>query len=364
MLCVKKDIIEFIKEIGHVKRIAILNKIFVEGDVVSHTIKEQVKELTKMGYDVTIFTLESNIKINAKIRILGSPKNFILKRIYWLLFLFDPRLVKWSRELKDFDLIIVHTSPLTYLAYLAKKRYKKTCCLYDHGEPLHYKDFKLIYPKLIERIYVMTMYKLMYLPTRNFDYFIANSIFSAKILQYRLRVKDIAIIYPKIDENRFKKELKRGVIREKYGLGDSPLLLFVGRIVPSKGIHLLIEAFRLVKQEVPSVKLIIVGNPYYKDYFIKLKSIADDSVIFASLVSEEDLPYYYADCDLYVTCSLWEGFNRPLVEAQMCGKPVVAFDIGSHKEVSKMEFLIERGNLREFSRKIIDVLRTKYVRMT
>jgi 1,2-diacylglycerol 3-alpha-glucosyltransferase len=363
MLSVKKDIMEFLKEMKHVKRIAILNKVLLEGDGVSHTIKEQVKELTEMGYDVTIFTLESNIKINAKIRVLGSPKNFILKRIYWLLFLFDPRLIKWSRELKDFDLIIAHTSPLTYLAYLAKKRYGVTCCLYDHGEPLHHEDFKLIYPKLIERMYVMAMCKLMYLPTKNFDYFIANSIFSAKILQYRLKVKDIAIVYPRIDENRFKK-MKRRVIREKYGLGDGPLLLFVGRIVPSKGIHLLIEAFRLVRQEVPGVKLIIVGHPYYKGYFMKLRSMADDSVIFAGHVSEEDLPYYYADCDLYVTCSLWEGFNRPLVEAQMCGKAVVAFDIGPHREVVRNGFLIKRGDLRGFSRKIIDILRTKYVRVT
>jgi 1,2-diacylglycerol 3-alpha-glucosyltransferase len=251
---------------------------------------------------------------------------------------------------------MVHTSPFTYLAWLAKKKYGVKCCLFDHGEPIRYEDFRLLYPKLIERIYAMVMCESIYLPVKKFDYFITNSLFSANILRNRLGVEDIAIIYPKIDESKFNEKLDGKVVREKYKLEDNPLLLFVGRIVPSKGIHLLIEAFKLVRQKIPNAKLIIVGDTSYKNYFLKLKSLVDDSIIFAGYVPDEELPQYYAACDLYVTCSLWEGFNRPLAEAKMCHKPVVAFDIGPHKEVHVNGLLVRVGDIKKFADSIIEVI--------
>jgi len=44
------------------------------------------------------------------------------------------------------------------------------------------------------------------------------------------------------------------------------------------------------------------------------------------------LSCYYAACNVYATASLWEGFDLPLEEAKMCGRRVVAFDIGAHRE--------------------------------
>jgi 1,2-diacylglycerol 3-alpha-glucosyltransferase len=109
----------------------------------------------------------------------------------------------------------------------------------------------------------------------------------------------------------------------------------VGRISPPKGIHLLIEAFNLVKQEIPAAKLVIVGKHSLSGYSKKLKQMSDTSVIFTGDVSDEDLPCYYAACNVYATATLWEGFDLPVAEAQVCGKPVVAFDIGPHPEVVK-----------------------------
>jgi len=167
---------------------------------------------------------------------------------------------------------------------------------------------------------------------------------------------DSIVIYNKINLRKFKKGLDGTIIRKKYQIKKEPVILYVGRIAPHKGIHYLIEAFKLAKSFYPSAKLIIVGKSYHDKYFHKLKKIADASVIFAGAVDEEELPLYYAACDVYATCSLFEGFNLTLVEAQACGKPVVAFDIGPHREIVKNGFLVEKGNINEFVKMLIHLM--------
>ena len=112
--------------------------------------------------------------------------------------------------------------------------------------------------------------------------------------------------------------------------------MFVGRITPYKGVDLLINAFTMVKQLIPETRLIIIGKHSLKNYSDKLRRMSDTSIIFEEDVLDEDMPLYYAACDVYATASLWEGFDLPMAEAQACGKPVVAFDIGSHQEVIKV----------------------------
>ena len=63
--------------------------------------------------------------------------------------------------------------------------------------------------------------------------------------------------------------------------------------------------------------------------------MAGKDVILTTLVKDEELPTYYAACDYYITASVDECFNLPAAEAQACGKPIIAFDIGSHSEVVK-----------------------------
>ena len=123
---------------------------------------------------------------------------------------------------------------------------------------------------------------------------------------------------------------------------------FVGRIHPTKNIHELFKVFKMIKDRIPDAKLIIVGKPVIEEYYKRVKSMADDSVIFTGYVSDEELPYYYAACDVYVTCSLSEGFNLPLVEAQKYEKPVVTYDIGPHREVVTRGALVKMGDIKGF----------------
>jgi 1,2-diacylglycerol 3-alpha-glucosyltransferase len=106
-----------------------------------------------------------------------------------------------------------------------------------------------------------------------------------------------------------------------------------------------------------NVKLLIVGKPTFHGYYSQLKKSANKNVIFKESVDDKELPYYYAACDLYITASLWEGFDLPAAEAQACGKRVVAFDIGSHPEVVKNGILVDKKDKLAFAKAIIKELK-------
>jgi len=157
------------------------------------------------------------------------------------------------------------------------------------------------------------------------------------------------VAYNKIDNKRFNKKVKGTKIIKKYNLKNKKVFLYVGRIAPHKGIHLLAGAFELIKEKIPNSKLLIIGKPTFNDYFKKLKRIKDKDIIFTGFVPDEELPYYYAACNVYLTTSQWEGFNLPAAEAQACNKPVTAFNIGSHPEIVKKGILVKNKDIKAFA---------------
>ena len=120
---------------------------------------------------------------------------------------------------------------------------------------------------------------------------------------------------------------------------------------------LLLRIFSIVNKKMPNAKLLIIGRPTFRNYYKKLKKLANKNVIFKEFAGSDELPYYYAACDLYVTASLWEGFNLPAAEAQACGKKVVAFNVCSHTEVVKNGILAEKNNMKEFADAITKLIK-------
>ena len=219
------------------------------------------------------------------------------------------------------------------------------------GEPI----FRLTLLDIAGLFYTRIFSPIYWRLIKNFDLIVSVSHFSRRMLKENTGLDSI-VLYNKIDLQRFRKNLDGKVIRKKHQIGDEPVILYVGRIAPHKGIHYLIEAFRLVKKHQPSAKLLIVGRSYHDKYFDRLKKLADESIIFVGPVDEKELPLYYAACDVYATCTIFEGFNLPLIEAQASGKPVVAFDIGPHREIVKNGFLVEKGNINEFAKMLIHLI--------
>lgn len=311
-------------------KVAILCNSFCRNSGVDRVVFWQAQKLIQEGKHVTIFTFKANMDPphNADIKIVKIPNGFIIEMIWRLFFPLDIfKMIHLLSILKSYKVVYSHHYPWNMLAYLAKKKYGIEYIYYYHhiNPPESYFGF-------IQRKYAQ-IYNFMTIWTaKKADSAISISKFSQKSLLKEVGLKS-EVVSNVIDNKRFHFGLNGSLLREELALEDNPVILFVGSIRPPKCIHLLIESFNVVKRSIPNAKLVIIGEITFGKYYEKLKKMSDNSVIFAGYVSDDELPSYYAACDVYATASLWEGFNLPLVEAQACGKPVVAFDIGPHKEV-------------------------------
>lgn len=110
-------------------------------------------------------------------------------------------------------------------------------------------------------------------------------------------------------------------ILKKYNLSKNKYILFVGRLIPEKGVHHLIEAFKKVDTK---LNLVIVGdNKYDKEYVEKLKNSGDNRVIFTGFIFGEKFKMILKNCIFYVQPSEVEGTSPMLLTAMGYGKCVI-----------------------------------------
>ncbi len=115
-----------------------------------------------------------------------------------------------------------------------------------------------------------------------------------------------------------------------------PFILNVGTIEPRKNHLFLLEAYARVLDKVPH-NLVIVGRQGWGGIDLEAAIRSKDlegRVKWVSDTDDQALARYYAEADLYVTCSTYEGFNLPILEAISCGTPIMASDIPVHREVA------------------------------
>lgn len=125
----------------------------------------------------------------------------------------------------------------------------------------------------------------------------------------------------------------RGSFRRAFGLGDGPLIVFVGKITPRKGVDVLLRA---VAQLPPAVRLVVAGNFMMPEAPIRAiveQLHLEDRVLFPGLLLGEDRNAAYADADVVAYPSTDEIFGLVAAEALMCGTPVVVGDDSGCGEV-------------------------------
>lgn len=132
--------------------------------------------------------------------------------------------------------------------------------------------------------------------------------------------------------------IKSDIIKEKYGIKKDEYILFLGRMVPEKGVHYLIEAFNKVKTD---KKLVIAGGASDTDiYYSELKEKAKDNknIIFTGFVQGKELEELYSNAYIYCLPSDLEGMPLSLLEAMSYGNCCLTSDIDECAEV-----LLDKG---------------------
>jgi len=357
------------------------------GDPTSIFVLEYAKQLLKTGNDVEVLAPHApnikkeesidGVKIKriqyvypAKYQSLaygaGIPAN--MNKSYWAKIQFLPyifaSLGELSKEVEEFDPNVVHAMwafPQGFIASLLKK----------------FKKFPLVISIFGAEVYLAKRYhisRLIKFAANNADALGANSIATINAAHACGVEKDIELIFVGVDTKRFKPNNNASIVRRKYDLGGSSLILTIGRMVERKGHEYLIRAMPYILEEFPNAKLMLVsGGPLEK----RLRDVAQKlelrrSVIFTGKVSHEELPGCYAACDVFCLPAIVDfkgdtegGQGLVTKEAMATRKPVVATDVGGIPDIVKNEdtgLLVRQKDSKELAHAIIRLLRDSELR--
>ncbi len=111
----------------------------------------------------------------------------------------------------------------------------------------------------------------------------------------------------------------RGSIRQEYGAGEGPLILWVGRKNPRKGYPEAVRAVRILRNRGIQATLLMAGSDDDG------KPLAGEGVVYAGPLPREELLRAYRQCDLFMLPSRDESFGIAFCEAWLAGKPVLGW---------------------------------------
>jgi glycosyltransferase involved in cell wall biosynthesis len=148
-----------------------------------------------------------------------------------------------------------------------------------------------------------------------------------------------------------------GVLRERHlpdgrfnwGLEPGKYILFLGRLSPEKGCHLLVEAYE--RLEKTDIKLVIAGaSSYCDDYSRQLRTHASERIKILDWVSGEALDELLTNALIFVLPSDLEGLSLALLDAMGAGLCVLASDVAENREaMDDAGFTFRRGDVSDLA---------------
>jgi len=310
------------------------------------------KCLVRKGNEVHILTSRDE----------GLPKEskeegFFVHRIFYPKIRILGVILFWIKSLlylKKINPEIIHSQGIQMAVpcFLAKKFLKKSYVVYCQGFDI-------------------------YLPWK-FKRLISNSILkNAKVVialteNMRSKVQEIynreVFIIPNgIEPKRFG-NLSKEAMRNKLGTKkEEKNILFVGTLKSVKGVKYLIEAVGIVKEKVPEIKLLLVGDGGERKNLEKLveELNLENYVTFIGKIPNEEVPKYMMISDVFVLPSLSEGLPITILEAMASGLPIVATKVGGLPEIVRERengFLVEPKNSKEIAEKVLYLLSNDKIR--
>lgn len=339
--------------------------------------------LKNLGNDIVVITNGTNgLSRNAdtecykEIRIYNAGKGY-LKGFLKFLISDLKRTIKLLRIMKkhDFDIIHAHSSPffLSFLKRLGKLNVP--IIVTAHGTLILEMKAELadreqsIYNKL-----VLLNSKIQGLfdsfSWRNSDKVITAGDFQIRemIDVYKIPEEKVLSISNGVDTNRYKPSTEKiEYLKEKLGIKDRRVVLYVGRLAMKKGVQYLIYSAPYVVKNVPNVVFLIIGgsdkfSTYETELRIEIKNLdLSDRFIILKNVPERDMPNYYNLAEICVVPSVnYEPLPTVIFEALATGKPIVASNLGGiPQQIGYDDFLIPEKDPESLADGIISILNNK-----
>ncbi|NOZ63720.1 MAG: glycosyltransferase family 4 protein [Caldiserica bacterium] len=305
---------------------------------VERAIEEVCKRLVNKGYEFSIYgwkgyarvapSLPSSLKLfylpTLPLRYLGTPVNTLLSIFH--------------AQMQGVDIIHLHSLSPAFFSFLPRL-FGKKCVVTIHALDWKRKKWGWIGKLLLRLGEISAMifaHRVVVVSRSMKNYYEKNYRREITFIPNGVSIKGNAPSPGELD---------------RLGLTPGAYLLFVGRIVPEKGLHYLIPAFKETNLE---LDLAIVGKPSFTDSYLGyLKRISPPRVKFLGEVSGEALHALYAYAALFVLPSDVEGCSLSLLEALSWGTPVLTSDIPECREIVRGNGgIFPRGNSKELRKKL------------
>lgn len=147
---------------------------------------------------------------------------------------------------------------------------------------------------------------------------------------------------------------------DRYGV-NTPYILAVGNLKPHKNLELLLDAFLIVRQTEPNLRLVLTGRSFGETKCCE--SLGLENVVLTGHVADEDMPALYSNATLYVTPSLYEGFGlTPLEALRFRTLPLVSDAAALPEVIQDPDLRFEPNDSKDLANKILTFLNNPELR--
>ncbi len=316
-------------------------------DVHSTFMRELAESLAEMGISVYVLCPHQNgllfHEIQNGIKIIRFPYWFTtagqklgsgggiipsIHHCFWTIFQIIPfcifQFITASRVIKRENIDLIHSHwllPQGIVGALIQMTLK-----IPHIASVHGTDIHIIHSH-------RSLHPLLQFISKNTNFITTNSNHSSRLVQDIISHTSTRVIPMGIDSKEF----------TEYSINnqsEKKTILFVGRLITWKGVHILIEATNILKEKKCNIQVMIVGDGPNRDELINFskRMMVDSIVHFLGKISRHELLSYYKMADVFVLPSILhknqtEGLGVVLLEAMASGIPVIGSNIGGIPDI-------------------------------
>ena len=276
---------------------------------------------------------------------------------------FDPQVVKTIRDIvvkHDINLIHSHDYKSDLFAYLVRHwLWRRHIALISTAHAWVMLGLK---GEIYRRLDLFLM--------RRFDHLIAVSkATKSEMLTAGVPESKISVIHNGIDTKAWSPEMIGTTLREELNISSStPVVGYVGRIMPEKDLMSWLKAAALVTKKFPEARFVLVGEGRDDTTLHELQTLVStleisEHVIF--LGHRYNLLPVYSAFDIFLLSSLREGLPNSILEAMALGLPVVTTDVAGAKELvvdGETGFVVPQKDPEKLAKAVLAILANKKIR--
>lgn len=233
-----------------------------------------------------------------------------------------------ARAVADHDLVYLHNEP-NILLFLRRRPGQKIV-LHMHNDHLSMRWFRPLYRRALARADLVLC--------------VSDYIRREAIRHFPEHAARFRVLFNATDPDKFRPDADARARLDGIVGFDPRLcyLLYVGRLTPVKGVHVLIAAFRRLRAAHPELRLIVTGSSFFggaakTGYERELEALAGpvgDAIVFTGYLPHDQLRHLYAAADMVVMPSVWqEPQGLVALEAMASGAFVIGTAVGGIPEV-------------------------------